>query len=122
MRAQAAANDAGSSARMTPRLAEKMSGFSTQGYVTSRAGPSAPPSSGKDQKRGTGTRASRSAPRIASLFAARRAAAGGLCGSPSRSAASAAITAVGSLAGTMPRTGRCRAASAICSAACAGRR
>ncbi len=107
---------------MTPRLAEKMSGFTTQGNSTSRAARAGPSPTGNARKRGTGTPASRRATRMASLFAARRAAAGGLCGSPSRSAARAAMTAVGSLAGMMPRMGRWRAASTIWSAARSGRR
>ena len=99
-----------------------MSGFSTHGYRAASAASSGSPESAWQRKRGTGTPAAASAVRMASLSAARHAAAGGLAGRPRRLAASAAMTAVASLPGTMPPMGRCRAASAICSAARSGRR
>ncbi len=120
MRVQASRKEDGSSARMTPRLADRPRGFRTQGYPTPAAGPSGPPASGKAWKRGTGTPAAWSACRWESLLAVRRAAAGGLRGSPSRSAASAAITAVPSSTGTMPAISRAAASRPISSAAASG--
>ncbi len=121
-RFQATAKEAGSSARMTPRLAERSRGFTTQGYSTRRAGSSGPGARSKSQKGGTDTPAAASASLMACLLAARRAASGGLWGSPSFPAARAAMTAVPSSTGTTPRMGRFLAARAICSAARCGRR
>ena len=105
---------------MTPRLPERPSGFSTQGYRTVAAGPWGPSATGKARNQGTGRPAERSASRCASLFTVRRAAAGEFRGSPRRSAASAAITAVPSSAGITPAMGRRAASRAISSAASSG--
>ena len=68
MRAHAAANSAGSSARMTPRLAESTSGLSTHGYGTRRATLAriVVHREGGEGRRGTPAAASRS--RISSLL------------------------------------------------------
>ena len=122
MRRQATPKEIGSSARITPRLPESPSGFSTQGYGTFAAGPSGPPASGKEWNQGTGRPAAESDSRWASLLAVRRAAAGGFLGNPSRSAASAAMTAVPSSTGTTPAIGSWAASRAISPAASSGLR
>ncbi len=80
---------------MTPRLPESTSGFTTQGYVAQRASSAAPSRSrGTTSKRGTGNPAARSRSRESCLLRAAATASGGLWGRPSRSAASAATSAV----------------------------
>ena len=109
-----------SSARITPRLPDNPNGLTTQGKPTSRATASTSAPKGSKAKRGCGTPASASARRIAALSRVRATAAGGLCGSPRRSAPSAAAITPWSSTPTTAANGVSRARSAICSAATAG--
>ena len=106
-----------SSARITPRLPDSPSGLTTHGRPTSRATAATSAPEGSRAKRGCGTPASASARRIAALSRVRATAAGGLCGSPRRSAPSAAAITPWSSTPTTAANGVSRARSAICSAA-----
>ena len=130
-RASAAASEVGSSARITPRLPDRMSGLTTHGKPTppgatirsATAAGSAPHAIAK--KRGCGSAGSCESPaaasrlRMRSLLAAHAMAAGAFAASPSRRAAAAAT-----FAGSSPPTGKTaeigasgRSAVAIVSAA-----
>src|SRR5437870_2359190 len=111
-----------SSARITPRLPESTSGFTTLGYGArwSSASRSVPESSrGTTSKRGTGTPAWRRRARLNALLRAAATASDGLCGSRSLAAASAATCAVRSstpttASGLLSRTPRASSSAAVC--------
>ena len=100
-RAKARSAAVRSSARITPRLAESPTGFTTQGKPTAES------ASGPDTsaKRGCDTSARPSAWRIACLSRVALTAAGGLCGKPSRSPQAAATSTPWSSTATTASSG-----------------
>src|SRR5262245_40778749 len=107
MRLNATTNCSVVLARMTPRLAERLSGFSTHGNSTPRAASTGFSLSAMRRKRGTGTPAAARHCRIWYLSRAAATAAGALARSPSRSAMAAAAAAVTSSTPTTAASGRC---------------
>src|SRR2546425_8747231 len=94
MRLNATTNCSVVFARMTPRLAERLRGFSTQGNSTPRAASTGFSPRAMRLKRGTGTPAAARHWRIWNLSRAAATAAGALARSPRRSAMAAAAAAV----------------------------
>src|SRR6267378_2376471 len=103
--------------RMTPRLADRVSGFSTQGNATPRAASTGFSPSAMRRKRGTGRPAAARHWRIWNLSRAAATAAGALARSPSRSAMAAAAAAVTSSTPTTAASGRSALHSATARAA-----
>src|SRR5262249_51180609 len=99
-------------ARMTPRLADRLSGFSTHGNPTPRAASTGFSLSAMRRKRGTDTPAAARHWRIWYLSRAAATAAGALARSPSRSAMAAAAAAVTASTPTAAASGRRRGAPA----------
>ena len=93
IRRSASRSSAGVSARMTPRLPESTSGFTTQGNGIDTSSRSTR-SRGTTWKRGTGKPAARSRSRLCALLRAAATEPTGLCGRPSFSEVSAATNAV----------------------------
>src|SRR5438093_11664920 len=120
IRRNAATKASGSSARITPRLAESARGFSTHGYATSRATRVGSSVRATRRKRGAGTPAAWSRRRISSLFLAAEAAATGFARRPRRPATAAATTVVRASTATTASIGRRPAKRATVYAAPAG--
>src|SRR5882672_7859282 len=93
-------------ARMTPRLADRLNGFSTHGNSTPRAASTGFSPSRMRRKRGTGTPAAARHCRIWNLSRAAATAAGALARRPSRAATAAAAAAVMSCTPTTAAGGR----------------
>src|SRR5438876_4456053 len=117
MRLNATTNCSVVFARMTPRLAERLRGFSTQGNSTPRAASTGFSPRAMRLKRGTGTPAAARHWRIWNLSRAAAAAAGALARSPRRSAMAAAAAAVTSSTPTTAASGRSALHSATRAAA-----
>ena len=98
-------NSDGSSARITPRLAERKVGLRTHGYLTPPAPTRGPSSLRKSRWRGDRTPASASRCRILALLPAAVTEATELCNKPSRPATAAATIAVRSSTPTTAATG-----------------
>src|SRR5881409_549781 len=105
MRSKATTNCSVVLARMTPRLAERLSGLSTHGNSTPRAASTGFSPSAMRRKRGTGTPAAARHCRIWNLSRAVATAAGALARRPSRSAMAAAAAVTSSTPAT-PASGR----------------
>src|SRR2546425_5429624 len=120
MRRKAATNSRASFARITPRLAESVSGLSTHGYSTASACSAGSSASSTSRKRGTGTPALARDRRIVSLSRAAAAAGREFAFRPSRSLMAAATTLVRSSTATTASIGRRRANRAIVSALAPG--
>src|SRR2546425_10010054 len=106
MRLNATTNCSVVFARMTPRLAERLRGFSTQGNSTPRAASTGFSPRAMRRKRGTGTPVAARHWRIWNLSRAAATAAGALARSPRRSAMAAAAAAVTSSTPTTAASGR----------------
>src|SRR6266850_1970277 len=106
MRSKATTNCSVVFTRMTPRLADRLSGFNTQGNSTPRAASTGLPSSRMRRKRGTGTPAAARHWRIWNLSRAAATAAGALARRRRRSAMAAAAAAVTSSTPTTAASGR----------------
>ena len=109
-----------SSARITPWLPESDNGLTTQGSPIVRVAVATSAPGASSTKRGWGTSASASAWRMAALSRVRATAAGGLCTSPKRSAATAAAITPWSSTPTIAANGVSRARAMIVSAAPCG--
>src|SRR5436309_9763764 len=109
MRRKAATNSRASFARITPRLAESMSGLRTHGYSIPSASAAGSSASLTSRKRGTGTPVLARHRRIVCLSRAARAADREFVFRPSRSLMAAATTVVMSSTATTASIGRLRA-------------
>ncbi len=112
-RAAAACAASASSARITPRLADNPTGFTTHGYPMSGSASG----SVATAKAGCGTSAAASAARIDALSRVAATASGGLCGNPSRSPAIAATSTPWSSTATTASIGARASRATITSAA-----
>ena len=121
IRRAAAAAPAGSSARITPRLAARKVGFRTQGKPTLSACGAGSSSLPKTRNRGVGRPAAAVRSRSTGLYRAARAADGGFAGSSSASERIAARNAVSSSVGMTAVRGRCRENASTWRVASSGR-